>query len=478
MEELMELVYKMESRMVWITGPPGSGKTTTLYWLYKQCKNREDCCAIAIPTHMLECYLEDVQSMCVSDKSLYLFIDINKPLELSRDSLNSLERLLSGELLCFRPNVKLIIAVSSNFQLYLKTSSACTQLRSYFFQCPVYTTETFNSCQAREYLASITDEEEKKKIMSATNNIPGLLRLYPRTGEPNAFRYFMNNVRSSIMAEFEDVYRYITKANSCVLMLQLEAKLLWAVQVQLPYTLFGITSTNFQQLWLVKSYLVYIDDNEVPKLYYSLSNEEIQHFTMQLCNAYYSNVMKTDNINTVNDCFENSIPSLILPKVKYTLRAGSIFRTVELEFKPLPLALPEAGELAEDILYHTSTYFKAVDFIAIKKNVFGPGIDEGEYLIAFQVMAQKTALTHKLQSTINISEEYTRDKKGVLLILIFLNFTDFENNYQTFKGVTSSRNEAARKRFQNWWLGHLCDFKPVEAMYIKIKNSMYTGEAI
>lgn len=41
MEELVEVteVETPEQNVVWINGPPGSGKTTTLYWLYKQCKD-------------------------------------------------------------------------------------------------------------------------------------------------------------------------------------------------------------------------------------------------------------------------------------------------------------------------------------------------------------------------------------------------------------------------------------------------------
>ncbi len=113
--------------------------------------------------------------------------------------------------------------------------------------------------------------------------------------------------------------KYISKANSTVVMLQMEAKLLWAVQAKLPYPLFGITRECVNELWFVKSYIVSIN-NEVPELYFPLSEGQIQHITMHMSNAYYNNVTKTDNVNVVNDCFENSIPSVILPNFTYTLK--------------------------------------------------------------------------------------------------------------------------------------------------------------
>lgn len=228
----------------------------------------------------------------------------------------------------------------------------------------------------------------------------------------------------------------------------------------------------------------------MPKLYFPLSNDEIQHFTMRLSNAYYNNVMKTDNINVINDCFEKSLPNVILPKAKYELKrraretesgespgkTESKSIILELEFQSLPLTIPTTGELAEGILYQTSAYFKGVDFLAIKNNVFGLGEDEGKYLIAFQVTAQKTAPRKKLESTIRIPQKYRDNKKGVLLILVSFYFPDFEENYLTFNEVTSSRSTTANITFQDWWFGHLCDFEPLHAMYISIKNSMYTGE--
>lgn len=233
-----------------------------------------------------------------SECILFFFIDINKPLDLTHDNLLDLDRLLSDRMLGFpnKLNAKFIVAVSSNFPLYLKTSPASTGLRAMFNSQPVYTTKAFSCDQANRYLSKVSDAAEKESILKATNYIPRLLSFY-HIDKPNALESFTDYVRKNISAEFDDICKYISKANSTVVMLQMEAKLLWAVQAKLPYPLFGITRECVNELWFVKSYIVSIN-NEVPELYFPLSEGQIQHITMHMSNAYYNNVTKTDNVMT------------------------------------------------------------------------------------------------------------------------------------------------------------------------------------
>ena len=75
------------------------------------------------------------------------------------------------------------------------------------------------------------------------------------------------------------------------------------------------------------------------------------HFTMQLSNAYYNNVAKMNNINVVNDCFENSVPSVILPKFNYRFRprspSNSPESTISLDFRSLPQFLCHQSHLTK-----------------------------------------------------------------------------------------------------------------------------------
>ena len=72
---------------------------------------------------------------------------------------------------------------------------------------------------------------------------------------------------------------------------------------------------------------------------------------------------------------------VILPIASYKFKQRSDrdiqSQTLTLTFNSMPLVLPSDGALVENYLYQTPTYFKGVDFMAVKKNVFG---GEGQYL--------------------------------------------------------------------------------------------------
>lgn len=486
MRKLMTVIIDPKCPMVWIDGPPGSGKTTTLYWLYKRCKDLSDCNPVAIPLHSIgdQHYQNMVTEKIKSQPSnLYFFIDISKPREISMDNLRYLERLLTGRIngLQSKLKAKFVVSVSSNFLLYLKTSSACTFLRSLFYSRPVYTAVAFSPTEARQYLTSvISNVPQVDRILEVANNIPRLLSFYciVKPDALNTFECFTKYVENCIINELDDVFKYISKTNSAILMLPLEAKLLWAVQAKLPFRLFGITPTSVQELWLVKSFLVSVS-SEVPVLYLPFSDKQIEYFSMLLCNTYYSNIEKT--VNVMNDAFENSIPKVLLPAACYTfaqrcakkqIKTEAVeSQTISLAFSGIPLHL-SGDELVEGYLYQTSTYCKGVDFVGMKRNVFGSTGQDGEYLIAFQATAQKTSMTSKFQATINIPEKFTKNKIGVLLIMMSLYFPSFDNNYATFIQVTNSSSPTIQKKYENWWFGQLVDSEPLEALYISIQKCM------
>lgn len=98
-------------------------------------------------------------------------------------------------------------------------------------------------------------------------------------------------------------------------------------------------------------------------------------------------------------------------------------------------------------------------------------MSSGEYLIAIQVTAINTGIKKKFESTINISPTFT-EGKNVLLIMIALNFQDFDANYGTFTEVTSSPSPTVKARYENWWYGQPCDFEPISALYYNIEQYM------
>ena len=100
------------------------------------------------------------------------------------------------------------------------------------------------------------------------------------------------------------------------------------------------------------------------------------------------------------------MPSEILHTCTYMVKQWSSSghaesKTISLNLQSVLLILSET--ISKDILYQTSTYFKAVDFIAVMEKVLGPDDVEREYLVAIQVTAQKSAIKAKFEATKNIT---------------------------------------------------------------------------
>ncbi len=325
MKRLMGIISdkSCKSNNIWIEGPPGSGKTTTLFWLYEQCKDAIGIHPVSVPIHHLDEahykeLLQDKIRAKPTDSQLVFFIDINKPLQLTTKNVTHLESILANRPYSTPTNLEtagFVCSVSSNFSLYLKVSPAATELRDQFYRnSGVYTTTRFTSDQSLSFLSDLHDDTLRSSVLAAAHNIPKLLSLCHKEISVEVFN---KRVSLVVEAEFDDMFKYISFTDyNNTSMLEFEAKLLWAVKAKLPYTLFGIDKVCASQLWLVKSFLVSIVD-DVPELYFPLSGESLQFYTKRL----QSTKFQTDNVNVMNDLFENSIANVILPKFKAVLRS-------------------------------------------------------------------------------------------------------------------------------------------------------------
>lgn len=63
-------------------------------------------------------------------------------------------------------------------------------------------------------------------------------------------------------------------------MLEMEAKLLLAAHLKMPHDILSISKASVQELVLVKSYLVSIN-NGVPEPYFPLSTDQVQQCFME-----------------------------------------------------------------------------------------------------------------------------------------------------------------------------------------------------
>ena len=101
-----------------------------------------------------------------------------------------------------------------------------------------------------------------------------------------------------------------------------------------------------------------------------ISHYQIQFYTKRLLNVQ-STKFQTDNVNTMNDYFENSIPSIILPKFKAVLRAkNSEVKdvTVEFGFNLLPGLLTSLSVPSDDVMATWSEFENKLITTTTKKH--------------------------------------------------------------------------------------------------------------
>lgn len=83
MEKLYKLVTAEKERYIFIKGPTGTGKTTSLFWLYQQLQQSEKYFPLAVPVNSLESFYEDIiayiRAKKPKNKQLVLLVDVISP---------------------------------------------------------------------------------------------------------------------------------------------------------------------------------------------------------------------------------------------------------------------------------------------------------------------------------------------------------------------------------------------------------------
>lgn len=99
-----------------------------------------------------------------------------------------------------------------------------------------------------------------------------------------------------------------------------ELKLLLAMSMKQPYTTYGLEPGDVDELCLIRSYLVYINDDNVPvsifQLGESVINYLIRGFWGSMCRY-----VQTDSVAMIHNQFESCITKCILPKMGVTVAA-------------------------------------------------------------------------------------------------------------------------------------------------------------
>lgn len=160
---LHKAVTSTRYRTVYMSGPPGVGKTTALYWLYQVLKDQSGFFPVALPWEKLDEYGVDIQtniSKCPEGDKLVLLVDLLSP------SLNPCKLLIT--IFMKYPRSILVIALSSAYRLFVNTKPImCTGIYQLLLTAKEIKFKKFDDDTANSFLSLLCGEkatfEEIKK---------------------------------------------------------------------------------------------------------------------------------------------------------------------------------------------------------------------------------------------------------------------------------------------------------------------------
>lgn len=453
MKQVYALILERKSgAKISLSGPPGTGKTTTLYWLYQQFKNNPLYHTVAVAMTV-----ESKMTLEVPPgKQLILLADLVSPSTLTRSQYDSFMQLkLSKKCI-------LIIAESSMFSVFSTLNpSLSAQWDKLLVNSKRFMTKPFTSAETSKYLSNLTTIPPGLELC---NNIPRLLS-FMYGEQPSGERSIKHVIRFECNSLMEQMAEHGLRISW-----DQELKLLLAMSMKQPYTTYGLEPGDIDELCLIRSYLVYINDDNVPVSIYRLGESVFNH----LIRGYWGNMcryVQADSVAMIHNQFESCITKCILPKMGVTVAAlrteHAIQRDVQFEFRPICVRAMDLQNVAatEDVLWRMPVGYRAIDYAAYSN------FNGKKYLIAVQVTIQQTDVPGKLRTSFAIPTELTSKADDGCAMLIFID--PFQENFDTnFAAAESVTSGPGGSRFDGWYYGQPSRYDDIHAL-IRYLNSIF-----
>ena len=171
--------------VIFLEGPPGTGKSTTLYWTYIQCKHMASWHPVAIPLLNMDDATTQQAIVCTMQKKggnqqIIGLVDLMRPYELTSRAYSAF---------CSRvlPSVSLIVfAASLSYAVYQATECG-TRFLPLYQRAITIQTRPFSTALAAEYWrahTSCSSEVNLQKDIAVSKGIPRLLNLLCTAAHP------------------------------------------------------------------------------------------------------------------------------------------------------------------------------------------------------------------------------------------------------------------------------------------------------
>ena len=474
MKQLYQWIKVKNEQHVCLQGPPGSGKTTTLFWLYSQFVDSPLFAVYPVPFREIKEVIETVKGKIMTDaaaaKTPILFVDLIEPNNVSVGLyLNDLFSLITYTG-AKRRDYKVVMAMSSLFSVNTTINPAnFSSLIKFTNEARVMNIEAFKSDVATQYLNNMATSNDGQFQVTR-------LYLALHLGRAKA------HVQKYKDEQFNAVIHCMNQYGNAISWYN-EIKILVATIHSLSLTSVQLKEESAKKLMLVKSYLIYVDEIEqsgqkmlCAQSCFDLTESDMENF-VNLLWSFSKNYMRTDNNSVVGEYFETCMPRHVFKNnLSFTVQR---LNTSEDSPKTLTLKLPTIGvpfiedkPIIEEVLYHTSNEYASCDYLFKKKNPF---MDRSEtdsiYLVAIEVSIQTSNRSQKITSKIlSINPDITTGMTGVIWIMINPLWKDFAENFETAQTATSARSENARTRFSTFWYGQPENFEGFTGLHEYLQN--------
>ena len=485
----MKTLYEMASnnndnkKCIVLAGPPGLGKTTSLYWLYKQLQQHEDIFVMMLPfTH-----LPDIKGSIISDihnnrrdRHMIVLVDLVSP-AVGSAKLQSAEVLI--DLATTYTNCKFIIAQSSSFGVYAKLlPSDTSNLQQLFIRGTTILLDRFNEDTAKKFLTAMgVTEGNVDECVKYCNGIPKLLAL---CGDEESYKDSIQKVQE---IEFGTVMAYMAN-NSAQVNWENEINVLMAAELRLPINAVGLTCDAAKSTLMCTSHLLTINDG-LPVPYFPINGDFLSSKVSTLFSSMNRNmIVKTEANCVIGHFFEYRIPYLLhnvgnqlTLNVKKLIEPNETNQTFAITLESLhappsarlglPVHLPTS---CPNTLWRTPKGYKAIDFILDCELKIKPNEEPKQTVIAMQVTVQAANQQDKItKSVVGLCSEVCGTMDRAIFVLINPMWTHFQTNYDYAKTAVSSRTTRSGVSGQNTqrlWYGQPANFAEYQALYAKLSR--------
>ena len=200
-----------------------------------------------------------------------------------------------------------VIAASSSYAVY-QSSRTGKKLFALYQRALRVQTKPFSPDVAKQYVSAHSSHKPGTldDYISLCSNIPRLLHLVCTAYDPKLA------VQCEIDAEYTQVFESMADFNDIVDW-ESELKLMLAAAQQLPITVYDVPPHVAANLFMVKAFLLYLDNDSVPRCFLQIPDGAFRNLTRKLWRKAPVEI-RTSNKATIGDFFERSLPNAILHK--------------------------------------------------------------------------------------------------------------------------------------------------------------------